>query len=120
MARQSSHEKYLKSRAWSDARGGYYQKYMAAYNETHREEARQTSREYRRTHKFTLMAEGKQVWLEPCIAKLLEPIKPEFRTLEMLKPSAIRKARAAETGGGQKSTTHRLKTGGLEGTSVTQ
>lgn len=96
MAKQSAHEKYLKSRAWSDSKGGYYQKYMKAYNEAHREESRQTSREYRQTHKFTLMSGGKQVWLEPCIAKLLEPIRPEFRTLEMLKPSAIRKARAEE------------------------
>lgn len=97
MARQSAREKYLKSRAWSDANGGYYQKYMKAYNEAHRQESRQSSREYRKTHKFTLMAGGKQVWLEPCIAKLLEPIKPEYRTIEMLKPSAIRKARAAQT-----------------------
>lgn len=97
MARQSAREKYLKCRAWSDANGGYYQKYMKAYNEAHREESRQNSREYRKTHKFTLMAGGKQVWLDPCIAKLLEPIKPEFRTLEMLKPSAIRKATAAQT-----------------------
>lgn len=96
MAKQSARERYLKCRAWSDANGGYYQKYMKAYNEAHREESRQNSRDYRKTHTFTLMADGKQVWLEPCVAKLLEPIKPAFRTLEMLKPSAIRKARAEE------------------------
>lgn len=96
MSRQSAREKYLKCRAWGEANGGYYQKYMAKYNELHRDEARQTSREYRKSHTFTLMANGKQVWLEPCIAKLLENIKPQYRTIEMLKPSAIRKARAEE------------------------
>jgi hypothetical protein len=97
MARkQSAHEKYLKCRAWGEARGGYYQKYMAEYNASHRDESRQNSREYRKTHTFILMSGGRQVWIEPCIAKLLENIKPQYRTIEMLKPSAIRKARAEE------------------------
>lgn len=93
MPRQSAREKYLKSRAWSDSKGGYYQKYMKAYNEAHRDESRKNSREYRKTHVFMLIG-NKQVWVTPAQAKILEPLKPQYRCLESIKPSALRRVEA--------------------------
>lgn len=93
MAKQSAHEKYLKCRAWSDAKGGYYQKYMKAYNEAHREESRQTSREYRKTHVYMLIGKV-QVWVTPAQARILEPLRPQYRSLEAIKPSALRRVEA--------------------------
>jgi hypothetical protein len=66
---------------------------MKAYNEAHREESRQTSREYRKTHVFMLIG-NKQVWVTPAQAKILEPLKPSHRSLDSIKPSALRRVEA--------------------------
>lgn len=78
---------------YADKHRQYYRDYSTVWNAAHREESRQNSREYRKTHVYLLVGD-KQVWVTPAQAKILEPIKPQYRSLDSIKPSALRRVEA--------------------------
>ena len=67
--------------------------YNKEYYEAHREAALEASAERRKTHVYMLIGQT-QVWVTPAQARILEPIKPQYRSLEAIKPSALRRVEA--------------------------
>jgi hypothetical protein len=72
---------------------GVHPNYNKEYYEAHREEALEAAAERRESHVFMLIG-NKQVWVTPAQARILEPIKPSHRSLEAIKPSALRRVEA--------------------------
>jgi hypothetical protein len=87
-----SRKEYQKNygKAWRERNPDYNRDYYAR----NREEALEAAAERRKTHVYMLMAGGKQCWITPAQAKILEPLRPEYRFLEAIKPSALRRVEA--------------------------
>ncbi len=90
MARKSRKE-YQRAygKKWRDQNPDYNRDYYAA----HRDAALEAAAERRKTHVYMLIGKV-QVWVTPAQAKILEPIKPGCRSLEAIKPSALRRVEA--------------------------
>lgn len=58
----------------------YYRNKSAAYNETHREEHRKYQSEFRKSHRYLKMPDGKQHWVPNEIVPFLKSFKPADRT----------------------------------------
>ena len=91
MARKSRKEYQREyGKAWRERNPDYNR----SYYEAHRKEALEAAAERRENHVYMLMAGGKQCWITPAQAKILEPLRPEYRSLEAIKPSALRRVEA--------------------------
>ena len=77
----SNRERLLRYRL---RRRDYYRNKAREYSETHREKQSQKFAEYRATHKYLKMADGRQHWVDLETAKKLKPIKPKDRFLYLL------------------------------------
>lgn len=67
--------------------------YNRSYYARNREEALEAAAERRKTHVYMLIGD-KQVWVTPAQARILEPLKPSHRTLDAIKPAALRRVEA--------------------------
>lgn len=67
--------------------------YNHDYYVRNREAALLAAAERRKTHVYMLIGD-KQVWVTPAQARILEPLKPSHRTLDAIKPSALRRVEA--------------------------
>ena len=65
-------------------RRDYYRQKAKEYSETHKEKQSQQFAEYRATHRYLKMADGRQHWVDLETAAKLKPIKPAERYLYLL------------------------------------
>ena len=75
---------------WREKNPHYNKQYYAA----HRGAALEAAAKRRENQVYMLMAGGKQCWITPAQAKILEPLKPQYRSLDAIKPSALRRVEA--------------------------
>lgn len=66
------------------SRRDYYIKKAREYSEKNREKQLKQFAEYRATHKYLKMADGKQHWMDLETAAKLKPLKPKDRFLYLL------------------------------------
>lgn len=74
---------------WRTLNPDYNRDYYAA----HREEALEAAAERRKSHVYMMIGKV-QIWVTPAQAKILEPLRPEYRSLDAIKPSALRRVEA--------------------------
>lgn len=86
-SRKEYQRKYGKK--WREHNPDYNRDYYAA----HRKEALEAAAKRRETHVYMLIGEV-QVWVTPAQARILEPLRPQYRSLEAIKPSALRRVEA--------------------------
>jgi len=67
--------------------------YAHDYYTRNRESALEAAAERRKTQVYMLIGKV-QVWVTPAQARILEPLRPQYRSLEAIKPSALRRVEA--------------------------
>ena len=82
---------YMKK--WAELHPNYFSSYGKRYSELHPGRNAENGRKFRQSHAYMLMG-GKQVWVSIPEAILLDGIKPEYRSLDILKKSAVEQMQA--------------------------